>query len=132
MKALTLIRPWPWAILYGGKRCENRTWRPPASVVGQVIAIHAGRTYDEAAEERICRIMGSGTDGSRIDEGIVGTARITGVVDSLPGDPWFVGPFGWVLGDVRALARPIPCRGSQGLWALPPEVEARVLTEVGR
>jgi hypothetical protein len=26
MKALSVIMPWPWLILYGGKDIENRSW----------------------------------------------------------------------------------------------------------
>lgn len=35
-------------------------------------------------------------------------------------DPWWAGPCGWLLGEVRAID-PIPCRGAQGLWAVPPD-----------
>ncbi len=127
MKALTLHRPWPWAILYAGKRIENRSWRPPAAVIGQRIVIHAGKVYDEAAEEFICRIAGRGTDGRRCDEGIVGTAMVSHSISASP-DPWFFGPVGWVLWDVRALPQPIPCRGAQGLWMVPADVAARIET----
>lgn len=41
--------------------------------------------------------------------------------------PWFVGPYGWVLTDVVTLTTPVPCKGAQGLWALPPDVEAAVM-----
>lgn len=33
---------------------------------------------------------------------------------------------GWLLEDRRALAAPVPCRGSQGIWTLPADVAARV------
>ncbi len=41
-------------------------------------------------------------------------------------DPFWVGPWGWVLDDVQALLEPVPCRGAQGLWTLPANVEAAV------
>lgn len=34
---------------------------------------------------------------------------------------WFFGPIGYLLRDVRALAEPVPCRGWQGFWTLPPD-----------
>lgn len=36
------------------------------------------------------------------------------------------GGYGWVLGNVRLLAEPIPCRGKQGLWTPPADVLAQV------
>lgn len=36
------------------------------------------------------------------------------------------GRFGWLLRKVRALDLPIACRGMQGLWTLPDEIEARL------
>lgn len=44
MKAITLHPEWAHAIVHLGKRVENRNWRPPASLVGQRIAIHAGKS----------------------------------------------------------------------------------------
>lgn len=41
------------------------------------------------------------------------------------------GPIGWVLADVIALPEPVPCRGAQGLWTLPDDVERRVMAQVG-
>lgn len=49
MRALTLWRPWTWAIYHAGPRrklIENRDWEPPRSVMGQIIALHAGKTFD--------------------------------------------------------------------------------------
>lgn len=36
------------------------------------------------------------------------------------------GRFGWLLADVRALPEPIPCRGGQGLWAVPADLVAQI------
>lgn len=44
--------------------------------------------------------------------------------------PWYCGPVGWCFDNVRALAAPVPCKGAQGLWTLPPDVEARVREQV--
>ena len=42
MKALTIWPEWAALIAHGIKPVENRSWRPPASLVGERIAIHAG------------------------------------------------------------------------------------------
>lgn len=42
MKALTLHQPWATLIALGVKSIETRSWRAPASLIGQRIAIHAG------------------------------------------------------------------------------------------
>lgn len=57
----TLIAGWPELDAYaaaGGtgfrpKRIENRDWAPPARLAGQLVAIHAGRTYDNGADAEI-------------------------------------------------------------------------------
>jgi hypothetical protein len=41
MKALTLWQPWASLVVAGAKPYEFRGWRPPASIVGQRIVIHA-------------------------------------------------------------------------------------------
>ena len=40
--------------------------------------------------------------------------------------PWFVGPVGWVLRERTWLPTPVPCKGAQGLWTLPPDVQRGV------
>lgn len=42
MKALTVWQPWASLIAVGAKPFEFRSWKPPAAVIGQRIAIHAG------------------------------------------------------------------------------------------
>lgn len=41
MKALTIWQPWASLIMAGAKPYEFRGWRPPRSVIGQRIIIHA-------------------------------------------------------------------------------------------
>jgi hypothetical protein len=43
---------------------------------------------------------------------------------------WFFGQIGYVLRDVIALPKPVPCRGWQGFWTLSPDVEARVRAQL--
>lgn len=49
MHALTVKQPWAEAIARHGKNVENRSRRPPAHLIGQRIAIHAGQTVCDAA-----------------------------------------------------------------------------------
>lgn len=42
MKALTVWQPWASLILIGAKPYEFRGWKPPRSLIGHRIAIHAG------------------------------------------------------------------------------------------
>ena len=42
-KALTLHQPWASLVAAGAKTIETRSWQPPADLVGQRIAIHAGK-----------------------------------------------------------------------------------------
>ena len=132
MKALTLWRPWPAAILFLGKRVENRTWVPPSSVIGQTIAIHAGKRIDDpralGGDGGFTRAEIALYNERRLAEGIVGIARLVACRRSCPPgqERWWCGPFGWLLDEVQVLDRPIPCRGAQGLWEVPEEIELEV------
>lgn len=146
MRALTLWRPWHFAILHlkqDPKRVENRPWKPWESVIGTRIALHAGRHWDDGAPPVAC------TDDPRSrDEGVVGTAIVRGWIRVEPllgigvshsptltlleaqrhaSSHWYFGPFGWVLEDVRALSIPIACSGALGLWRLPAAIESELV-----
>lgn len=161
MKALTLWRPWPYAIFHlpthVAKRVENRTWKPPERIIGQRIAVHAGATYDRDGADTIGERLASlgllaelkktpGHDERVKAEGLIGTAVLCGVaaehglsaitlvVGRWPSGPflecvqeWWGGPYGWLIDDVQALPEPIPCKGRQGLWDVPVDMEARLV-----
>lgn len=137
MEAITLWRPWELATLYGGKDVENRSWVLPFRMRGKPFALHAGQKFDKDGEATILRILGIQSlaelwHGASEPGVVVGVASVDRVVQ--PGDrldkasesPWLFGPWGWVWRDVRALPRPVPCKGRQGFWRLPPAVEAAV------
>jgi hypothetical protein len=124
---LTLMQPWAWAICYAGKRIENRRWAPGQWAFGKRLAIHAGKKYDREADVFIKRLGFAPPGPDEIVRGaVVATARLAMLV-TVSADPWFFGPFGWQLEDVAVLPEPIPCTGLQGLWRLPPGVEAALL-----
>lgn len=150
MRALTLKRPWPYVILRCGKMVENRPWKPWPVVMGQRIAIHAGKGWDPSAEQ----YLPFGVWPAAVEaEGIVGTAIVEGYVRKLSmdldiegsvpsawgtpfcvtkrateivNDKFFFGPYGWVLKDVRELVSPIPCSGKQGLWHVSEDIVSRI------
>lgn len=147
MKALTIKQPWCWAITNGTKRVENRTWKPPRNIMNQRIAIHASARI-EKAELLAYSELGAWLEPTvnMLPVGcIVGTAIVKGyiVVNEQGGvtmqskgaqeynqrkDPWFCGPVGWLLDDVRRVT-PVSCKGALGLWDVPAELVER-MTEV--
>ncbi|ARM12084.1 MULTISPECIES: ASCH domain-containing protein [Rhizobium] len=56
MKALTVWQPWASLIAIGAKPYEFRGWRPPASLIGQRLAIHAGARPMKRSEVLALRI----------------------------------------------------------------------------
>ncbi len=130
--ALTLWRPWDWAILHAppekAKRVENRDWPPPRWLVGKYIALHAGKTWDENGShfimERGLFPPHDGPVGAIV--GIVRIARVCGPDDVPPEQTqWAFGPWCWLLDEVRAI-EPVPCRGHQKLWRVPDDVADEV------
>lgn len=127
MLALTVWQPWATLIIHHGKTIENRTWPPPTRVVGQRLAIHAGKQIDRAALAEAARV------GVKLPDplptgALLGTVRLAGAHratecgcadrcaawgESGPG------VVHWVLADPRRLAWPVSCRGGRRLWYLP-------------
>ncbi len=151
MKTLTLKRPWPYAIFFGGKAIENRTWAPPAALLGQRLAIHAGMGIDDRGSEALLAVGGFRGDlrelerGRQVkgfgmfDSGIVGVVTVVGVAASMAqarargfDERWWSGPIGWLLGEARALSRPVPAMGRLGLWDLSPYQERQVEEQLRR
>jgi len=129
MMALTLWRPWVYAVTHLGKPIENRTWEAPRRLVGRRFAIHAAKAYsaadaawiEETFDIRLPPVHEQPT-------GVVATAVYLGTVRELgrEDNPWYCGPVGWVFDDVVVLDEPIPCRGHLGLWRLPEAVARRL------
>lgn len=155
MRALTLWQPMAWAVAEGHKPVENRVWPLPKGFVGQRFAVHAGKKYDDGWAHTIRSAFGLDVPGrgETTQGAVVAVATFAGCLDDpayrklthdelsrlgLPAaqfdavHQWFSGPHGFLLKDVRKLSEPVPCRGFQGLWTLPPEIEALVTARVGR
>lgn len=134
LDAITLAQPWPRMMLLpeAPKRIENRDWAPPRRLIGKHLALHGGRGPKGKAEQ--ARLRGEldeinlqiwegeadpeEWEGERVLDwcvsGIYAVARLAGVAQRSD-DPWFFGPYGWVLEDFVAI-EPVPCKGRQGLW----------------
>ena len=121
MKALTIKQPWVHAILHEGKNIENRSWQ--RSFRGW-LAIHASaqprRDADYPRRHHV-------PDLNTLDySAICGVALVVDIVTKSR-SRWFWRPddgstnYGWVLADVIALKKPIPCKGALGLWELSPK-----------
>lgn len=133
MLALTLIQPWATCIAHGPKRVENRAWGPHVRTPFK-LAIHAGQTFDQSDHDEIMLMAWREIPppGECPKGAIVAVATVVAVVpaEARPGDVWASGPYCWVLEDVRALPRPVPCRGMRRLWALPTAVEREVRAQL--
>lgn len=125
MKALSVIQPWAWLIIHGGKTIENRGW--DTRTRGRVL-IHASKgmtldQYDEAAS--FAFEVGGQALFDRIPAprdlqrgGIIGAVTLTGVLPPVgkPANPWHMpGCHGFMLGDPEPLPFR-PCKGALGFW----------------
>lgn len=107
--ALSVRQPWAWAIIYGGKDIENRSWQAVNHGLKRRgrIAIHAAKgmtrdEYEDAADW--IRRCGAACPkpADLLRGGIIGSVEVIDVV-SESDSPWFFGPRGLVLRD------PSPC-----------------------
>jgi hypothetical protein len=144
MKALTVLEPWASLLAAGVKGYETRSWQPPATVIKQQIAIHAGMGGQGLVMVDRDARLGEICDRRLGYEHIYGFGRILAVARIafvIPSDglvarallaeeralgDWSPGRFGWRIDQVCPLPRPVPCRGRQRLWTLPAEVEQLV------
>ena len=147
MEALTIWQPWAWAIGAGLKLVENRSWLPSWKRLkeGDDLAIHAGAQAPSREDYHSMRLTARslGLEVPSINgnefSGAFGRGRIVAVatfagIARARGDlaerqrPWWVGPYGWLLTNVRQLnlgTSPMVL-GQQGLWPLTPGLEQRV------
>lgn len=124
LPALSIRQPWANFIVHHGKNVENRsrlTWHR-----GWFL-IHAAKECTKAERNAAYLFaVEAGLDPYYIRHpkpdlrgGIIGMAKITDCVRYRYND-WFVGPFGYVLEEVKPLEF-YPCNGMLGFFKLPPE-----------
>lgn len=122
--ALTVHRPWGYAITRLDKDVENRNWQCPLEI-GSFIAIHNGKKWDKTGAAIVWQLNSGELIPNPTEETdppgcIIGIARFGGNVEA-SASPWFVGRYGWILKDVISIP-PVPCRGQQGLWKPAPDI----------
>ncbi len=120
MKALSIRQPWSWLIVNGFKPVENRTW---STAYRGELAIHAGRTFDQAGLESVQDFFPALRDllPKQYDlGGIVGVAELTECV-STSRSLWFTGPYGFYLREARPITF-VPYRGVLGFFEIPDEL----------
>lgn len=154
MLALTVHQPWASLIVLGLKDIENRRWVPPAAAMRQPLYIHAGKQWDhggfrtavELAGEAFLRDREAYPLGAVIGRVTladhhtsVACVRLGRLAHVHPDGPyecsrWAMGGNGgmshWCLANPVPLPEPVPCRGFQKLWTLPPEVAERVTAQL--
>ena len=124
MKVISIHAPWAWAIIYGHKRFENRTWntfhRGP-------LGIHASKSLssDDMAIETI---RAAGIQPPTLAElealrgKIIGSADLVDVIElanasnEIRADPFATGPNCFVLANPVVWARPVLAKGNLRIW----------------
>jgi hypothetical protein len=126
LKALSLMQPWAWLMVNGYKDIENRKWS--ASFRGSVL-VHASKTFDHDSIGFIKAVLEDlalkGDEKVTLPDkfemgGIVGMFTITDVVTESD-NPWFFGPYGFVVKDARPLPF-VPLRGQLNFFNVSDEV----------
>ena len=120
--ALSLTQPWASLVIDGRKHVETRSWK---TRYRGPLAIHATREADHSA------CIEFGYDPATIPlRAVLGTARLVDCVQFLALFPpagrfgaeemkygdFSPGRFGFVLESACKFAKPLPARGSFGLW----------------
>lgn len=129
MKSLTICQPYATAIMLGLKTVENRTW--PTRERGRIL-IHAGKSL--AYLQDAYRSWGSALNHEALPHpweltlpygAILGTVDLIDCVDRAHGigfDSTFAtGPWCFVLANPRPFVQPVPYRGAQGFFEVPPQ-----------
>lgn len=129
MKAITICQPYAHLIEIGDKPIENRTWW--SSHRGE-LAIHAGKSREWMDDAETYGLSEKGlTFGAIV--AVVDMAAALAIAATWPdrfrhlqNHEHANGPYCHVYENVRRLRDPIQCRGAQGLWDLPVDVERKV------
>lgn len=128
--ALSIRQPWAWAVLYAGKRVENRSWH---TTYRGLVYLHAGLVVDYHAVDELAEVIGQVPAPRPVAYcgALIGVATLSDCVR--PNDvaddqiPWASGPWCFVLEGVHALACPVPLRGQLGLFGVDPTAELQAL-----
>lgn len=137
MKAITLHEPWASLIRDGRKTVETRDWPAPFFLVGERIAIHAGKKVDREFLLSVSpmpvhpgRVVATATlrgqmqvevinehgCGGHLVKSIVGRATTRTYIRPDRFGDFSVGRWLWILTDIQPLDPPILATGHQGFW----------------
>ena len=125
MKALSIRQPWAYAILFAGKRVENRSW---ATRYRGRILIHASATRGDAQwwASALPAIAAAAPTPSLVPKWEMPMGALVAwayLVEcrrdwTPPGQERWCEPaaWHWLLEDVRIFAEPVPYKGARGLF----------------
>jgi hypothetical protein len=145
VRGITLWQPYATLVAVGVKSIETRSWG--TDFRGR-LAIHAAKRWNaaqmiacEQAEDELRPVLFLGYPWRELLGCIVAICTLADV-RCVPLEGWrpgidaphddfrwgdlSPGRYAWVLTDVRLVTPPIPCRGMQGLWEVPPDVAAQL------
>jgi hypothetical protein len=119
--ALSIKQPWAWLIVNGHKDIENRYWS--TEYRGRIL-IHTGQSEDKAGYKWVIKnfpeLMLIPDLALMPRGGFVGSVEVSDCVTESK-SPWFVGPFGFVLKNVKKLPfKKYP--GKLGLFKVPRKI----------
>jgi hypothetical protein len=116
LPAISIMQPWPHAILCLGKNFENRSWRLPPKYDGVPVLIHAGKRVDKPGLIYLEREAGYTIPSDLPLAGIVGFAVFTVQCGQRRTSDWAVqGLCNWPI--VASGELPFhPCKGSLGFF----------------
>lgn len=147
-RALSIQQPWAWAITDLDKLVENRS--RPTNFRGEVF-LHASAKArpvedldDCCTTDEVHQALNAWEQGTMTLGAIVGVAElcycgtpqeVRGNAELLfypdePQDRWIEGPSCYCLVRVLTLPEPVPCKGALGFWKVPPDVEAKVRSQL--
>src|SRR5580700_3707633 len=148
MQAVTVRQPWAWATAHGRMPVLSRRFPCPAEQLGADIALNAGTTRDgvmilpaaDATQALLDAAIDGDTDPALTLGAVVALIRVTACHqyrdahsacgDGRVCDPWarpVPGRWHWSIAPgPQLLGRPVRCKGSDGLWLLPPAVAQAV------
>ena len=128
---MTLHQPYASLIAQGYKKIETRSWRPPAALIGQPLAIHAGQKLiipkDTACLQAVSDCLGEDWAKQlprgqilaivRLNRAVAISAdrQLTAGREALFGN-YHPGHWAWYLDNVQLLRTPLSLKGRQGLW----------------
>lgn len=117
-RVLTIRQPWAWAIVFGGKEIENRSW--PTKHRGPLL-IHAGMAFEACGYEVVRQLATRPPPpASELAHGaIIGAVDLVDCVRDSTSTWASSGGWHWCLSNPQPLAQPVRCPGKLGLWRPP-------------